>query len=79
MANNCKDKKCGCQDTMLTSPAPCPTPAGCANPEPCSAVYDAQCVVYTGDPIMCGNVTLIPTNTNLAEALQLIATKICTP
>ena len=75
--SDCKNKKCGCQDTMLTSPAPCPTPAGCANPEPCSAVYDAQCVVYTGDPIICDKNTLVPINTNLAEALNDIVDYFC--
>lgn len=69
--------KCGCQDTMLTSPAPCPSPVGCLTPEPCSEVLDAQCIIYTGDPIMCGPQVLIPTNTSLADALQLIANAFC--
>ena len=73
----CKSKKCGCQDTMLTTPAPCPTPSGCSTPNPCGEVIDAQCVIYTGDNIMCGSTVLIPTNSNLADALQAIADKFC--
>ena len=73
----CSKAKCGCQDTMLTSPTPCPSPVGCLTPEPCSEVLDAQCIIYTGDPIMCGPQVLIPTNTSLADALQLIANAIC--
>lgn len=74
---NNKCKKCGCEDTMLTSPAPCPTPIGCPSPEPCSEVIDAQCVIYTGPTIMCGSNVLIPTNTNLADALQAIVNQLC--
>jgi hypothetical protein len=75
--NTCK--KCGCEDKFMPSPAPCPTPIGCPTPEPCSEVIDAQCVIYTGPNIMCGEVILIPTNTNLAKALQAIVTQLCTP
>jgi len=73
--NTCK--KCGCQDSFMPSPAPCPTPQGCPNPEPCSEVVDAQCVIYTGPNIMCGQTVLIATNTNLADALQAIADTLC--
>jgi hypothetical protein len=53
MATN-KCQKCGCEDTFLTSPAPCPTPEGCPSPEPCSEVFNAQCVIYTGDVLTSG-------------------------
>lgn len=74
---NCSKTACGCGDSFITSPAPCPSPVGCLNPEPCSEVFDAQCIIYTGAPIMCGEVVLIPTNTTIADALQLIATQLC--
>ena len=73
--NKCKN--CGCEDSFLTTPAPCPTPAGCPDPEPCSEVFDAQCIIYIGDPIMCFDLELIPTNTNLADALNIIVQHIC--
>jgi hypothetical protein len=75
----CAPKKCGCQDTMLTTPTAYPTPVGCPEPAPCSEVFDAQCIFYTGPDIMCGDNVLIATNTNLADALQAIVTQLCTP
>ena len=74
---NCGCKKCGCQDDFLTTPLPCPTPLGCPEPEPCSEVIDAQCVVYTGEPIMCGLIEVVPTDTTMAEALALIVAHFC--
>ena len=70
-------KKCGCQDDFLTSPPPCPTPAGCPDPEPCSETFDSQCIIYTGAPIMCGLDTVVPTNTNMANALTAIVAYFC--
>ena len=78
--NTCTDcgcKKCGCSDAGLISLAPCPTSLGCPTPEPCSEVLDAQCVVYTGDPIMCGLDTVVPTDTSMADALALIVAHFC--
>ena len=49
--NTCKT--CGCQDSFMVSPAPCPTPVGCPTPQPCSEIFDAQCVRYTGLPLSC--------------------------
>jgi hypothetical protein len=51
LQNKCA--KCGCEDSFLTSPAPCPTPAGCPTPEPCYTVTDSQCTIYTGPDIVC--------------------------
>jgi hypothetical protein len=34
-------------------------------------------VVYTGDPILCGQTVVVPTNTNMADALQLIVAYFC--
>jgi hypothetical protein len=73
--NTCQ--KCGCQDTFLPSPAPCPTPAGCPNPEPCSEVFNAECIAYTGADIDCGIVTVVATDTNIADALNDITDYFC--
>jgi len=70
-------QKCGCEDTFLTSPAPCPTPAGCPSPEPCSEVFDAQCIAYTGADIDCGLVTVVATDTSLSDALNDITDYFC--
>ena len=75
--NNCGCKKCGCQDDFLTTPPACPTPIGCPDPEPCSEVIDAECVVYTGLPIMCGLDEVVDTDTTLADALTDTITYFC--
>jgi hypothetical protein len=77
MACNHTNIDCGCKDSFLTSPAPCPTPEGCPDVQPCSEVFDAQCIIYTGDPIICGQDTIVPTNTNMADALNLISAYYC--
>ena len=89
--NTCK--KCGCQDSFIPSPAPCPTPAGCPTPQPCSEIFDAKCVRYTGLPLSCTVVAqtfsaepgpapapaepIVNTNDTVAEALQGIVDYIC--
>jgi hypothetical protein len=75
--NNCGCKKCGCQDDFLTTPPACPTPVGCPDPEPCSEIIDAQCVVYTGPPIICNAVTVVATGDTMAEALASIVAALC--
>jgi hypothetical protein len=72
--NKCKN--CGCEDALVTLP-PCPTPAGCPDPEPCSEVFDAQCVVYTGNDISCNNTPIVVADTNLADALVDISDYYC--
>jgi len=75
--NNCGCKKCGCQDDFLTTPPACPTPIGCPTPEPCSEIFDAQCVVYSGLDIECENTVVVATDTNLADALDDIINFFC--
>jgi hypothetical protein len=89
-----KCKTCGCDDTFMVSPAPCPTPVGCPTPQPCSEIFDAQCVRYTGLPLSCAVVAqtfnaepnpnpvptgpIVNTNDTVAEALESIVDYICT-
>ena len=73
----CNKAKCGCQDTMLTSPAPCPTPIGCPSPEPCSESFDAQCVIYTGTNIECNSAIVVSNNDTVADALSGIVDYLC--
>jgi hypothetical protein len=73
--NTCK--KCGCEDKALTTPAPCPTPIGCPDPIPCSEIFDAQCVLYTQDPILCGTDIVVNTNTVVSDALNDIIEYFC--
>lgn len=83
MATNCTNcgcskLKCGCQDTMLTTPAAFPTPVGCLAPEPCSEVLDAQCVIYTGDDILCNTDVVVNQNDSVDTALNEIVDYFCT-
>jgi len=73
--NTCK--KCGCEDTFMPSPAPCPTSVGCPDPEPCSETFDSQCILYTGADIECGIDTVVLTNTNVNDALNDVTTYFC--
>ncbi len=72
-----KCSNCGCEDSFLTSPAPCPTPAACPDPEPCYTVTDSQCTIYTGPDIDCGQDTVVAMNTSLADALNDVIAYFC--
>jgi hypothetical protein len=72
--NKCKN--CGCEDALVTLP-PCPTPGGCPDPAPCSEVFDAQCVVYTGNDIPCDEAVIIPNGTSIADSLSNLSEYYC--
>ena len=49
----CKSKKCGCLDTGLTTPSPCPHDAYvCPDPDPCAETFSDCCIIHTGDSIV---------------------------
>ncbi len=73
--NNCS--KCGCDDTFLPSPAPCPDPDACVEPAQCSEVVDAKCTRYTGADLACGADVIVPEDTFIDRALANIITLIC--
>jgi hypothetical protein len=73
--NNCP--KCGCKDAFLTTPPPCPTPAGCPDPPACSEVLDANCVIYSGPGITCGDDTVVVPDTSVMDALEDIVQYFC--
>ena len=73
----CSKIGCGCKDSFLTSPPPCPTPVDCPEAQPCAEVFDAQCIVYTGDPIICTPDVVVATDTNVADALNNIVDYLC--
>jgi surface protein len=77
--SSCNNKcaKCGCKDSFLTSPPPCPTPNGCPDPVPCQEVLSSDCVIYTGDPIMCDDIVIIPSDSTMTEALIALADFMC--
>jgi hypothetical protein len=73
----CSNINCGCKDSFLTTPPPCPTPEGCPDRQPCSEIFDAQCVVYTGPDLQCGLDDVVLTNTPLNLALEDIIGYFC--
>lgn len=75
--NKCNLSKCGCADSYLTTPPPCPTPSDCAEAQPCSEVFSAECVLYTGLPITCGDVDVVITNTPISDAITSIVSFFC--
>jgi hypothetical protein len=77
MALSNKCLKCGCEDSFLTSPLPCSNTTECSSPEICDFVIPAKCVIYTGEPIMCGDTVVVPSNTNITTALQLVVSFNC--
>jgi len=78
MAKDCGHNiPCGCKDTPLTTPAPCGDGINCPDATPCSETFDAQCVYYTGEPIVCDQTTLVDTNTSLADAITTIVAAFC--
>jgi len=68
--------KCGCQEAFPSLP-PCPTPVACPNPQPCSEVFDAQCIVFTLPDILCGEIIVVAEDSSVAEALDGIVTYFC--
>lgn len=72
--NKCQN--CGCESALVT-PAPCPTPGGCPSPQVCAEVFDAKCIIYNGDNIICNGNTIVTSNTNVDTALNQIADQFC--
>jgi hypothetical protein len=77
MACNHNTVNCGCKDTYLTTPPPCPTPIDCPDPQPCSEVFPTQCIVYTGEDILCNQDIVVAQNDSVSEALTSIVDYIC--
>ena len=75
---NNKCNKCGCRDSFLTSPPPCPTPAGCPDPIPCQEVLSSDCVIYNGPDISCNNTVIITSDSTWTELLEDLVAYFCT-
>ena len=73
MSNTCK--KCGCEDPIPS--APCPTSVGCPTPSKCEETFSTECLTYTGDDLMCGNVTIVNKDEPINTVLESIVNAIC--
>ena len=49
----------------------------CVSPNPCTDLYDARCIIYTGVDLLCNDQTVIEQNNTLQEALTGIITFFC--
>jgi len=78
MSINNKCAKCGCEDSYLTTPPPCPTAIGCPFEE-CAEIQYAQCIMYTGGDILCNEDLVVPTDTNMEAAITNIVDYFCLP
>lgn len=77
--NNCKetqDPNCGCTSEALHINQIC-NPIECPSDE-CSESFSAACIRYTGSDLTCNNVVVVPTDTNVAQAISNIISFICT-
>lgn len=77
--SNCgekKEKDCGCTTEALSINQIC-NPIECPADE-CAESFSAACIRYTGAPLICNNVEVVPTDTNVAQALSNILAFVCT-
>jgi len=73
MENKCK--KCGCEDPIPL--APCPTSVGCPTPSKCNETFNAECVVYTGENLVCDDNIIVATNDTIDTAIRSIIETTC--
>jgi len=78
--SSCNNKcaKCGCKDSFLTSPPPCPTPAGCPDPIPCQEVLSSDCIIYNGPDIECNGDVVITSDSTWTDLLEDLVEYFCT-
>jgi hypothetical protein len=79
--SSCNNKcaKCGCKDSFLTSPPPCPTPAGCPDPIPCQEVLSSDCIIYNGPDLLCNGDIIVYSDDTWTEILENIVDYFCVP
>ena len=79
--SSCNNKctKCGCRDSFLTSPPPCPTPQGCPDPIPCQEVLASDCIIYTGPDVLCNGDIVVYSDATWTEILEDIVAYFCVP
>jgi hypothetical protein len=76
--NNCtetQDPNCGCTSEALhinqiCNPVVCPV-------DECAESFSAACIRYTGADLICDNITVVETDTNMAQAIANIMAFVC--
>lgn len=72
---NCID--CGCKDNTAPVMPPLGSGGDCPNPEPCSTITPAECVVFTGNDKLCGEDTVYESGDRLPTVLSSIVDYFC--
>ena len=75
---NNKCNKCGCKDSFLTSPPPCPTPEACPDDIPCQEVLSSDCIIYDGPDIECNGDIIIYQDSTWTDLLENLVEYFCT-
>lgn len=70
-----KNEDCGCKATSVTINSIC-NPIDCGTEE-CSESFPAQCVIYTGEDIICDESTIITSGDSVAQGLANIIQYFC--
>jgi len=75
--NTCKKKTedCGCKATSITIDSIC-NPIDCGSEE-CSESFAAQCILYTGEDIICDTTTVVTSGDSVAQSLANIVQFFC--
>jgi hypothetical protein len=79
MNKPCKKKSCGCTDTGLTTPSPCPHDVHlCPDPDPCAETFADCCIIHDTDTIVDLNILKGDTLCNILQKLAIaIKNPIC--
>lgn len=77
MSNEKKCIDCGCTDNTAPVMPPMGSGGDCPNPEPCSTITPAQCVVFTGNDKLCGEDTVYESGDRLPTILSSIVDYFC--
>jgi hypothetical protein len=56
---------CGCEEAI------------CPSPQPCTEITDSKCIIYTDEPLQCGQDTIVQTNTSLSLVIKAVVDYVC--
>ena len=71
-----KEKNCGCTKEGLTINDVC-NPIVCESDE-CSESFDAECIIYSSDDIVCNDIVIVTAGQSMAQAVANIVAYFCT-
>ena len=72
---NKKTEDCGCKATSVSIDSIC-NPIDCGSQE-CSESFPAECILYTGDDIICDTTTVVTSGDSVAQSLANIVQFFC--